>query len=152
MSQSAPSARNIRQSSRPAPLAADLRVAVMRLSRRLRGENISGLPGGQYSVLAALSHGGPSTPGALAAHENVQPPSMTRTVAALEAAGLVERTISQTDRRQCVISLTQAGRDVVAHTRQRRDAWLATQLAALSANDRAVITQATVILGEMIRH
>src|SRR5919199_1016507 len=76
----------------PAVLAAELRVALMRAVRRLRAEKSDAdLSDGQYSVLAVLDRLGPRTPGEIAAHERVQPPSMTRTIAALADLGVLAR-------------------------------------------------------------
>jgi DNA-binding MarR family transcriptional regulator len=131
----------------PAVLAADLRVALMRAVRRLRAEKSDAdLTDGQYSVLAVLDRLGPKTPGEIAAHERVQPPSMTRTVAALADLGLVSRTEHPADRRQVLVALTQSGTATVRETRRRRDAWLARRLAALTPAERDVLAQATEIL------
>ena len=71
-------------------LASELRVSVMRLSRRLRAERLDeGLTPTQLAVLGTLDRGGLMTLGELAALEKVQPPSMTRTTAALEERGLI---------------------------------------------------------------
>src|SRR5690348_2581048 len=103
--------RPVAGSTAPAKLAADLRVSLMRSVRRLRAEKSDAdLTDSQYSVLALLDRVGPLTPGELAEHERVQPPSMTRTVAALDAAGLVSRSGRPDDRRQVVVALTDAGR------------------------------------------
>jgi DNA-binding MarR family transcriptional regulator len=132
---------------RPAPLAAELRVSVMRTARRLRRERSSAeITDGQYSVLAVLDRGGPATLRALADGEQVQPPSMTRTVNALAEAGLVVRTPHPQDGRQVLVALTEAGSRHVRETRRRRDAWLAARLAELDAGDREVLARAAVLL------
>src|SRR5919199_872819 len=101
----------------PAGLAADLRVALMRAVRRLRAEKSDAdLTDGQYSVLAILDRLGPKTPGEIAAIERVQPPSMTRTVAALAELGLGTRTEHPADRRQVLVALTEAGAGTVRET------------------------------------
>jgi DNA-binding MarR family transcriptional regulator len=95
-----------------ADLAHDLRLAVMRLARRLRQQRADhGLGLGQLAAIATLDRLGPMTPGALAHHEQVRPPSMTKTLAALTEAGYVDRTQDPLDGRQVVVSLTDA-----AHT------------------------------------
>lgn len=130
-----------------ASLAADLRVALMRTARRLRAEKSDAeLSDGQYSVLAVLDRHGALSPGDLAEHEGVQPPSMTRTVAALAERGLVTRTAHPADRRQIVVTLTDKGRESVRETRRRRDAWLARRLAELEPQERAVLARAAEIL------
>lgn len=132
---------------RPAPLAADLRVALMRSVRRIRAERSSeAISSGQYSVLAVLDVRGPMTPRELAEFEQVQPPSMTRTLNALEEAGLVSRTAHPDDRRQVLVAITDAGAQEVRETRRRRDAWLAQRLAGLSADERETLARAADIL------
>lgn len=139
-------------SPRPASLASDLRVALMLAVRRLRWERSSdGITDGQYAVLATLSCTGPMTPGALAEDQHVQPSPMTRTVSALETAGLVRRTPHPTDRRQVLVEITEAGDAEVRETRRRRNEWLARRLSTLSAEDRAVLARATVILREVVQ-
>ncbi len=130
-----------------AALAAELRVALMKSVRRLRAEKSDAdLTDAQYSVLAVLDRLGPRTPGEIAAVERVQPPSMTRTVAALAELGLVTRTEHPADRRQVLVTLTDAGAATVRETRRRRDAWLARRLAALTPAERDVLSRAAEIL------
>lgn len=130
-----------------AALAAELRVSVLRSARRLRAEKSdSELTDGQYSVLAALDRKGPMTARALAEHERVQPPSMTRTIAALQERGLVERAEYPGDARCVLLRLTEAGRAEVVATRRRRDAWLARRLSELTPDERAVLATASDIL------
>lgn len=132
---------------RPGTLAGDLRVALVRSVRRLRLERSSDdITDGQYSVLAALSTLGPLTPGDLAERDHVQPPSMTRTVARLVEAGLVSRGEHPTDRRQVLVTITEAGEREVRETRRRRDAWLSQRLAELTPEERATLARATDIL------
>ncbi|TXR51727.1 MarR family transcriptional regulator [Quadrisphaera setariae] len=146
----APAQRVAPTRCRPAPLAAELRVGAMRLARRLRRERSStDITDAQYSVLAGLDRRGPQTLRALADHENVQPPSMTRTVTALEEAGLARRTPHPDDGRQLLVVLTEAGTRHVHETRRKRDAWLAEQLAALSPDDRAALARAAALLQEI---
>jgi DNA-binding MarR family transcriptional regulator len=134
----------------PAALATELRIAVMRATRRLRAEKSdSDLSDGQLSVLALLEREGPSTPREIAAYERVQPPSMTRTLTALLDLGLVTRTEHPADRRQVLIAVTDTGAATVRETRRRRDAWLTRRLAALPAEEREILARATEILKEI---
>ena len=73
-----------------AGLASELRLSVMRLRRRLADERHpdNELSLGAMAVLGALYRNGDLTVGELAAHEHVQPPSMTRTVNCLERGRL----------------------------------------------------------------
>jgi DNA-binding MarR family transcriptional regulator len=131
----------------PAALATELRIAVMRATRRLRAEKSdTDLSDGQLSVLALLEREGPRTPREIAAYERVQPPSMTRTLTALLDLGLVTRTEHPDDRRQVLIAVTQSGAATVRETRRRREAWLARRLAELTSEERDVLARATQIL------
>src|SRR5512144_584324 len=136
-----------------AGLAAALRIAVARLTRRLRSERDprNELSIGQISVLGALHRNGACSIGELAAQERVQPPSMTRTVNCLEEAGYVVRRGHETDRRQVVIELADKGRETLEADRRRRDAWLARRLAELTPEERSVLRQAAPIL-ERLAH
>src|SRR5689334_20173244 len=95
-----------------AGLASELRLSVMRLRRRLAGDRHpdNELSMGQMAVLGCLYRNGDLPLGELAAHERVQPPSMTRTVNCLEEGGYVARRPHDTDRRQVLVTLTDSGR------------------------------------------
>lgn len=136
-----------------AGLASELRFSVMRLRRRLANEGHPDNPLNLNSmaVLGALHRNGELTIGELAAHERVQPPSMTRTVNCLEEGGYVARRSHETDGRQVVVSLEELGRETLLADRDRRDAWLATRLRDLSADERAVLRQAAPILERLAR-
>ncbi len=131
-----------------AGLASALRISVARLNRRLRSERDpdNELSLGQLSVLGALFRNGACSIGELAAHERVQPPSMTRTVNCLEEEGYVERRPHATDRRQVVVALADKGALTLAADRKRRDAWLVHKMRALTPEERTVLRQAAPIL------
>ena len=128
-----------------AHLASDLRLACMRISRRVRFESTQAVAPHQFSVMARLE-GTALTPRELAAIERVSPPSMTRTVAALVERGLVTRQNDPLDGRQVFISLTPQGLLLLKETRRKRDAWMATRLRGISADEREVLVKASVIL------
>lgn len=133
--------------TRTTALASELRLAVHRLSRRLRRERAVGtLMAGQVSALATLDSHGALSPSALADHERVQPPSMTRIISRLEELGLVARAPHQTDRRQFVLTLTADGRATVAEERRRKEAWLASVLATLSDDELAALAAAIPVI------
>ncbi|HXH78900.1 MarR family winged helix-turn-helix transcriptional regulator [Nocardioides sp.] len=134
-----------------AGLAAELRVGVMRLRRRLALERHpeNDLSLGQMAVLGLLLRRGELTIGELARLERVQPPSMTRTVSCLEQLGHVARGPHETDGRVVVVTLTERGREVVLADRSRRDAWLAVQLAHLTPDERATLRRAAPILDRL---
>jgi DNA-binding MarR family transcriptional regulator len=135
-----------------AALATAMRISISRLARRLRVERL-GLGGTetvisdiQLAALAALARHDSMTPGELAEHEKVQPPSMTRVIAVLEERGLVKREPHATDRRQVVLTVTDEGRDVVQRVRRRREAWLAQRLQELTPDERQILRAAAPIL------
>jgi DNA-binding MarR family transcriptional regulator len=126
-------------------LTSDLRMACMRISRRVRFESTAPVAPHQFSVLVRLEEQ-VRTPKELAAIEKVSAPSMTRTVAGLVAAGLVARAADPTDGRQVILSLTPEGRATIRDIRRRRDQWLAVRLERLTDEERAVLAQATALL------
>ena len=138
-----------------AALATAMRISISRLARRLRVERL-GLGGTetvlsdiQLAALAALARHDSMTPGELAEHEKVQPPSMTRVIAVLEERGLVRREPHATDRRQVVLTVTAEGRDVVQRVRRRREAWLAQRLQELTPDERQILRAAAPILEKL---
>ena len=135
-----------------AGLATAMRISISRLARRLRVERL-GLGGTetvlsdiQLAALAALERHESMTPGELAEHEKVQPPSMTRVIAVLEERGLVRRTPHATDRRQVVLTVTPEGSDLVQRVRRRREAWLAQRMQELVPEELEILRAAAPIL------
>jgi DNA-binding MarR family transcriptional regulator len=125
----------------------ELRIAILRLSRRMRLERAGAdVTDGQLSVLFVLWKEGAQTLGSLSEHERVTPPSMNRTVNALVEAKLVTRTGAPDDGRKVLIQATDAGIEVASETKRRRVAWFATKLAALDSDDRAALDAAAPIL------
>lgn len=103
----------------------------------------------QLSVLGALRTKGPLTPSAIAAHERVQPPSMTRTINCLDEAGLVTRGQHPDDGRQVIVTISDKGEDVLAAERARRDQWLALRIAELGTAERKLLREAAVVLDKL---
>ena len=112
-------------------VAAALRVSIGLLLRRLRQVQVEGeltLP--ESSALVRLDRGGPTTPGELAKLEQISPQSMGATLATLEARALVERRPDPRDGRRVVLSVTEAGRDLLLDKRNARTRLLAQALSA----------------------
>jgi DNA-binding MarR family transcriptional regulator len=98
-----------------------LHSAALRLLRHARtADTEMDLDGPRASALSVLVFGGPLPLGRLAAIEQVSPPAITKTVTALEAAGLVTRTRSDSDRRVVLVSATDAGRALLERGRAAR--------------------------------
>src|SRR4051812_23536031 len=137
-----------RDESVPLPdLASRLRLGVMRLSRRLRQQTTLGaVTQSQLSALATIVAQGRITLSGLAEAERVQPPSITRVVDVLVGRGFATRTPSEEDRRVAWVEPTDAGRELIDAVRRERDAYLAQRLRTMSAEDRAVLARAAVLL------
>jgi len=133
-----------------ARLAGRLRLAVTRLSRRLRQQGESGLSPSAFSALATISRHGPLSLGELAAHEGVKPPSITATVAALEGQELVTRAADQADRRVSRVAVTPRGRLRLMRSRTRKTAYLAARLAGLDDRQLVVLDEAAGILERLL--
>lgn len=131
-------------------LASTLRLSVMRLARRMRQQRAeSSLTLTQVAALATVERHPGVTPGELAGREKVQPPSMTKVVAALEAAGLLQREPHPTDGRQVQLRCTVEGSALLKEDRRRREAWLAQRLAELEPGELAVLRQAAGVLDKL---
>ena len=112
-------------------MAAALRVSIGLLVRKLRQVAVDGgLTLSETSALARLDRGGPTTPGVLAKQEQISPQSMGATLAALEARGLIERRPDPGDGRRVVMSMTEAGRELLRSRRNAKVQQLARALAA----------------------
>jgi DNA-binding MarR family transcriptional regulator len=147
----------VKRARRPDPDASAARIAdrlhsvAIHLLRRLRTEDArTGLTGPRASVLSVLVFGGPMTLGALAAVEQVRPPTMTRLVTALERKGLVVRETSPTDARVTLVRATHRGMVLLQEGRGRRIARLQAALQALSARDLESLRDATRVLEEVM--
>jgi DNA-binding MarR family transcriptional regulator len=133
-----------------AALASSLRISVMRLARRLRAQRSDdALTLSQLSVLATLERYGSLTPTDVAEYEKVQPPSVTRVLAALEERGLVTRQAHPKDRRQAVVELSEAGATMMKDDRKRREAWLSKRLVELGEGELDVLRQAAPLLDRL---
>ena len=132
-------------------VATRLHSVAIHLLRRVRREDEAlGLSAARLSALSVVGFGGPRTLGDLAAAEQVQPPTMTRIVAALERDGLVTRTTDPEDRRVSRVQITDEGRRILEQGRSRRTALLAEQLRTLPPGDLDTVERATAILEHLL--
>jgi DNA-binding MarR family transcriptional regulator len=114
-----------------AAAATEVRRGVISLARRLRLERSEvGLTALELSVLGHLHRRGPLTPGELATAERVQPQSLTRTLAALEEAGLASRQPDPADGRRSLLAVSQNGQAALRSEMEQRDDWLASAMTA----------------------
>jgi DNA-binding MarR family transcriptional regulator len=134
-----------RSSMRNEQVADMLHGAAIRLLRYVRKEDVaSGITGAQLSVLSVLAYGGPQTLGALAAAEQVKPPTMSQLVTGLEQLGLVAR--KPLDRRSIEVSVTRKGRQLMEAGRKRRLARLTEALDTLPAEQIDKLGQAAGLI------
>ena len=134
-------------------LAAELRLAVHRLTRRLRQETpTDGLTLTQLSALNVIWRDGPLTAGDLAAKEQVQPPSITRVLTTLAGLGLIERMGNPGDSRQVLVQITPLGGERMSEYIRSKELWLEQELGALSQQDRDVLAGAAVLLDQLAAH
>jgi DNA-binding MarR family transcriptional regulator len=131
-------------------LASSLRLAVMRLARRLRQQADAGVTPSMLSALHTIARLEPVTLGDLARAERVQPSSTTVVVSALEREGLVARQTDPADRRVTWVRPSAQGRRLIERVRSRKTAYLARRLRALSPEERDVLERAARLLETMI--
>ena len=124
----------------------ELRILIQKVARRIRNNRAGDdLSDSQLGVLFQLEEGDHS-PGELAAHERVTPPSMNRTLNGLERAGLVARHPADDDARRVRVSITPAGLAQIAETRALRTAWFSQRLADLTPDERRALEAVIPIL------
>ena len=127
-----------------------LRVAVMRVSRRLRQQGNVGITPSQLAVLGTLARNGSMTLGQLADAEAVQPPSMTRIVGRLVDAGMVVRQAREDDRRSAEVTLSMRGRHAIESIRAQRNTWLMERLQSLSEDDQAELWRGVAAIEKLL--
>jgi DNA-binding MarR family transcriptional regulator len=131
-------------------LASGLRLAVMRLARRLRQRAETGVTPSMLSAMSSIGRLGPIALGDLAAAEQVQPPSLSVIVARLEQEGLVVRDPDPADGRVSWVRLSPSGRRLMERSRSRKTAYLARRLESLSSEDRDVLRRALPVLERIL--
>lgn len=139
-----------KQKATIAELASLLRPSLLRLTRLIRLQRADmSVTLTQISAMSALEKCGPMSAGELAAFERVQPPSMTKVLVNLEERGLVQRATHPSDKRQAIISITDAGRELIDSERRSRDAWLSQRLAELTPDERALLRDVMPVLDKL---
>jgi DNA-binding MarR family transcriptional regulator len=135
-------AQSQRQSGPAGPVidAARLRIAVLRLSRRLRKHDLAGLTPSQLSTLASVGASGPVRLGDLAAAERIAPSTLTRVVNVLEDRGYLRR--HSADARAFLVTVTESGQDVLQRIRAEGTRMLADSLRALPPDQLAALEAA----------
>src|SRR4051794_31525370 len=125
-------------------LANRLRPVLLKLNRELRREIHSlGVTGGQGGLLVQIKYRPGIGMRELASLERMSVPGMSKVIARLEEAGLVQRAPVEGDQRGVGLSLTAAGHKVLRSVKSKRTAWLSARLrqldpAQLEAIDAAI--------------
>ena len=127
----------------PPPTTDAERLALVtgRLNRRMQAAT-GGLSHGLLSALAVITKHGPLRLSDLAQLEGVSAPSMTRTVAELEARGYVVRSADPMDGRAALIAAADAGTAAILDARSTRAQVIAELLSRLSDADASAIAAA----------
>jgi DNA-binding MarR family transcriptional regulator len=139
----------------PAGLPADathetanlLHSTALRLLRTVRAVDADlDLDGPRASLLSVLVFAGPLSVSTLARREQVSTPAITKTVTALESAGLARRAHSRSDRRLVLVSATPAGRRLLERGRAARVRAVASLLADATDAELDTLRQATELI------
>ena len=130
----------------PAVDVTRLRVALARLSRRLRKHELAGLTPTQLAALATVERSGPMRLGDLAAVEGIAPSTLTRLVTALEESGYVRRHADPRDARASTLAITPRGRDTLERLRTQTTLELAASLRLLTLAQRSALAEALPVL------
>jgi DNA-binding MarR family transcriptional regulator len=130
-------------------LAARLRTTVVPLARQLRQADARFTPT-QLTVLGSIHRNGPLSLGDLSARERLSPPMISRVVASLEEEGVVERMFDASDRRVCLVRISEDGERWIRQTRADRDAWLAQRLAMLGPDELDALMAAAPVLEHLV--
>jgi DNA-binding MarR family transcriptional regulator len=126
-----------------------LRVAIARLSRRLRRHGLAGLTPTQLAALSTVEQSGPLRLGDLAAAEGIAPSTLTRLVAALEEFGYVQRCTDPKDARASTLAITAKGHETLERLRAEGTALLTESLLLLTPDQRSALATALPALEQL---
>jgi len=130
--------------------AARLRIAVARLSRRLRPTEAAGsLTATEVDVLVAAERRGPIRLSDLASFAGLNPTMLSRLIPKLEEAGLIRRLGVEGDRRVCRVEATAKGRRLLERIRTERNDALSKRLEELGPVEREAVLVALPVLEEL---
>ena len=129
------------------------RVALALTTELVKVYNAHGLGEGDFDVLATLRRTGVPyelTPTKLMDQTMVTSGAVTKRLDRLEGAGLVERRVSDGDRRSRIVVLTEKGRELIDRAAPEHFANEARLLEPLSAGERATLARLLGKLGESL--
>ena len=124
----------------------ELRLAVIRLDRKLRKSSDGGVTPAQYSALFVLGRHGPLRLGDLARREQISKSTVTRLVAQLETQALVRRTGDEADARSTIVALAPRGHALLADMAEGSNDYLRQRLGALTDMELGRLAEAVAIL------
>ncbi|HSM86524.1 MAG TPA: MarR family transcriptional regulator [Candidatus Limnocylindrales bacterium] len=128
-------------------VADGLHSAAIHLLRLVRVQDaVTGVAPARLSALSVIVFAGPLSLNDLARAEQVRPPTMSRIVDALEAAGLARRRTNPDDRRAVLIEATARGMAILRKGRKRRVRFLAKYLSGLEAAEVEEIGRAVELV------
>ena len=133
-------------------LADDLRTAMSRLLKVLRSQtkNEERISLTESSTLAFLYVNGEKLPSELAAVEKVTAQSMSQIINKLLAHGFIKKTVSETDKRKMIITITDLGKQTIEKRRHEKEEWLAQSISQKTTNEeKYFLTEAIRILGKL---
>ncbi|MDR3679273.1 MAG: MarR family transcriptional regulator [Flavipsychrobacter sp.] len=134
-------------------LASDLRIVIMRLVKKIRNQGATSgmLSQTERSTIVSLDQHKQLLPSELAAMEKITTQSMSQVLNHLDELGFITRTASETDKRKTIISLSQAGQDILIKVRNDRDEWLNKALAqTCNAAEMEALRQAIALLTKLV--
>lgn len=116
-----------------------VQVALIQAARQFRTMDRAGINQSARSALAAIVKFGPLSMSELAAHEGVDPASVSRTVRKLEESGDVVRRTSTADGRVNLIEVTESGRELFLRSRRQLTEIIVDRLSTLSPEQLATV-------------
>jgi len=135
------------RANRRTTVADALHSAAIHLLRGVRKEDeLTGVGPARLSALSVLVFAGPMRLTELARIEQVKPPTMTKVIAGLEAAGLTRRRVDAEDARAVRLEATARGTKLLQEGRRRRVERLAAALQALAQEEFDVLARAAAII------
>ncbi len=132
--------------------ANDVRRSLAEFARRMRAlRDNHGVSASKLSALGRLHRAGrPLSVTELARCEGLQPQSLTRIIADLEADGLVVRRQNKNDRRQFDIAISKAGDELLTRDARRQNEWLVSAMVEkLTPAERAILALAAELLDRL---
>ncbi|PWK79587.1 DNA-binding MarR family transcriptional regulator [Mucilaginibacter oryzae] len=134
-------------------LASELRFVIGRLSKKIRRntETAGKLSLTERSTMALIFQYGEILPNELASMEKITTQSMSQVLNNLLNLGLINRRISELDKRKVIISLSEEGRNLIYKSRSEKDEWLNRALeATCTAEEQEILKKALAPLAKLV--